>query len=162
VDLRYRGVVRGYLTPTRKVWEEGVLPPWIWGDALAGGVVGLRGDGGAEITGMQRFVTGPAAARLDAMTNSDALTAIQRALEEIRPACRGALVPQSLLSWGADPFAGGAYACWQPGQISGFANALAEPAGRLFFAGEHTARAARGVEGALESGERAAREILAA
>lgn len=160
--LNYNRVVRAYFTPTRKFWEEDGLPPSIWSDSLAGRVFALRGNGGTEITGIQSFVTGPAADRLDTMTNADALTVIQRALEEIRPSCRGALVPQSLISWGADPFAGGAYACWQPGQISGFANALAKPAGRLLFAGEHTARAARGVEGALESGERAAREILAA
>ena len=57
-------------------------------------------------------------------------------------------------------FAGGAYACWEPGQITRFANEVAKPHGRLFFAGEHTAAVARGMEGAMESGERAALEVM--
>ena len=40
------------------------------------------------------------------------------------------------------------------------ATLLANAAGRLHFCGEHTARANRGMEGAMESGERAAIEAL--
>ncbi len=43
-----------------------------------------------------------------------------------------------------------------------FPAALAAPHGRIHFAGEHTARIARGMEGAMESGERAALEAIAA
>ena len=39
---------------------------------------------------------------------------------------------------------------------------MCSPAGRLFFAGEHTAEAYRGMEAAMESGERAALEIMRA
>lgn len=66
--------------------------------------------------------------------------------------------------WHTDPFARGAYAY----PIVGGANApqrWARPLGStLFFAGEHTAAGASAgtVEGALQSGERAAREVLAA
>ena len=37
-----------------------------------------------------------------------------------------------------------------------------EPEGRLHFCGEHTALSNRGMEGAMESGERAALEVLSA
>ncbi|MSQ86237.1 MAG: hypothetical protein EXR10_05220 [Alphaproteobacteria bacterium] len=53
----------------------------------------------------------------------------------------------------------GAYAYWKPGQITRFAKELGKPRGRMFFAGEHTAVTNRGMEGAMESGERAALEI---
>jgi monoamine oxidase len=46
------------------------------------------------------------------------------------------------------------------GPISAPANEMAKPAGRLHFCGEHTATGARGLEGALESAERVALEIL--
>lgn len=36
---------------------------------------------------------------------------------------------------------------------------MAEPHGRMHFCGEHTARANRGMEGALESAERVALEV---
>ncbi len=38
---------------------------------------------------------------------------------------------------------------------------VAQPAGHVHFAGEHTAILHSGLEGAMESGERAAREVLA-
>ena len=38
--------------------------------------------------------------------------------------------------------------------------AIAVPHKRLFFAGEHTAIGSRGMEGALESGERASLEVM--
>jgi len=38
--------------------------------------------------------------------------------------------------------------------------ALKEPAGLIHFCGEHTALSNRGMEGAMESGERAALELL--
>jgi monoamine oxidase len=44
--------------------------------------------------------------------------------------------------------------------VSDFGLAMAAPAGRIHFAGEHTAKLSTGMEGACESGERAAIEIL--
>jgi monoamine oxidase len=49
---------------------------------------------------------------------------------------------------------------WRPGQAATAHAALRAPAGRLFFAGEHTAESYRGMEGAMESGERAALEVM--
>ena len=160
--LNYNRVVRAYFVPTRPFWEADGLPPSIWSDSLAGRAFALRGNGDETITMIQCFITGPAALQLDAMSADAALAAVQSDLEQIRPACKGALQPARLVSWGKDRWAGGAYACWQPGQIRTFANALEAPAGRLQFAGEHTARFSRGIEGALESGERAAAAIITA
>jgi monoamine oxidase len=95
------------------------------------------------------------------MPQAEALALVQAEIERIRPAARGALRPAAYVSWGRDPYAGGAYACWAPGQIAGFADALSQPHGRLIFAGEHTAVRARGIEGALESADRAVRELMA-
>lgn len=65
--------------------------------------------------------------------------------------------------WGADPFARGAYSYVLVGG-SGAREKLSKPiASTLFFAGEATSPDASGtVSGALESGERAARDALAA
>jgi monoamine oxidase len=65
--------------------------------------------------------------------------------------------------WSADPFARGAYS-WVLVGGAGARRELARPLrDTLFFAGEATDEAhAATVEGALRSGERAAREVLAA
>ena len=76
------------------------------------------------------------------------------------PSARGALRLAQRVCWHQDPLAGGSWANWAPGQISRFAQAIVQPHGRLHFAGEHTGFTIRGMEAAMESGERAATEIL--
>jgi monoamine oxidase len=44
--------------------------------------------------------------------------------------------------------------------VAEFAAVMAQPHGRMFFCGEHTAIAARGMEAALESAERVSLEVL--
>jgi monoamine oxidase len=64
--------------------------------------------------------------------------------------------------WPSAPFAQGSYTCYKPGQYSTLSEAVATPVGNLFFAGEHTSGEFNGyMEGAAESGERAAAEVLA-
>jgi monoamine oxidase len=64
------------------------------------------------------------------------------------------------ISWERHPWTLGHMAYRAPGQIRAFGTVLAEPHGRIHFAGEHTALLTSGMEGAMESGERAALEIL--
>ncbi len=61
--------------------------------------------------------------------------------------------------WQADPFAGGAYTVFLPGQQRRLHHDICMPQGRMHFAGEHTAMH-RWVEGAVESGLRAASEVV--
>jgi monoamine oxidase len=48
-----------------------------------------------------------------------------------------------------------------PGQVQGLLGALRQAHGRVHFAGEHTSAMRATMEGALRSGARAAREIIA-
>jgi monoamine oxidase len=65
------------------------------------------------------------------------------------------------VSWENDPLAGGGYAYVDPGFDAAWLPLLSRRAGRLVFAGEHTSEEHAGyMEGAVESGMRAAREIL--
>jgi monoamine oxidase len=65
--------------------------------------------------------------------------------------------------WQSDPFARGGYAFFDPTFDPSLREWLARPAGRLFFAGEHTSQRWQGyMNGAVESGRRAALEIAAA
>lgn len=65
-------------------------------------------------------------------------------------------------AWHRDRWAGGSYAAFGPGQVTSFWGLLQRPAGRIVFAGEHTSTRAQGyMEGAVESGERAARQVAA-
>jgi monoamine oxidase len=61
--------------------------------------------------------------------------------------------------WHDDEFAGGAFALFDPGQQTQLHRHIIEPEGRIHFAGEHASLAHAWIQGAIESGLRAAIEI---
>jgi monoamine oxidase len=65
-------------------------------------------------------------------------------------------------SWLHDEYTRGAFALFQPGQQTEFMPYIAAPEGRVHFAGEHTTLKHAWIEGAIESGVRAAREVAEA
>ncbi|MCB0189062.1 MAG: FAD-dependent oxidoreductase, partial [Caldilineaceae bacterium] len=110
------------------------------------------------------YVTAKRAAQIDAMSEAAAL---KLGLDELagllgRRDLHEACVAATRIRWAADPFALGGYAYIPPGAAAA-RPILAQPEGdRLFFAGEATAYDTnpQTVHGAIESGWRAAREIL--
>ena len=64
--------------------------------------------------------------------------------------------------WPSHPWSLGSYACLRPGDWTGLRGAMGESVGGLHFAGEHCALDTQGfMEGGCESGETAARAVLA-
>jgi len=98
---------------------------------------------------------------LDQIGEEVASAGVIKAIEELRPAAKGQLEAIHVHSWELDEFAGGAdFLSWRPGEIAEFHGPLWAPHGRVHFCGEHTAELNRGMEGAMESGERVAAEVL--
>lgn len=64
-------------------------------------------------------------------------------------------------SWTSSGRYGGAYAVYEPGQVTRYWEVLRQPVGRLQLAGEHVATCTGYMEGAVESGRAAAERILA-
>ncbi len=151
-----------HMIAKRPFWEDDGMAAAMFTDGPAGGILAERnGDDPADITSLTAWVRGIEAARLDRLPPGEAAKAVVRTIEEIRPAAKGQLEVLGYKSWYLDPFAAGDWAYWQPGQITRFANAMTQPHGKTHFCGEHTAVSNRGMEGAMESGERVALEILA-
>lgn len=65
-------------------------------------------------------------------------------------------------AWHHDPHAGGAFAMFEPGQQTLLHEAIIRSEGRLHFAGEHASLAHAWIQGAIESGLRAALEVHSA
>jgi len=61
--------------------------------------------------------------------------------------------------WHDDEFAGGAFALFDPGQQTLLYDAITATEGRVHFAGEHASLAHAWIQGAIESGLRAAAEV---
>ena len=84
-------------------------------------------------------------------------------LLELRSQLESLLEGVQFVDWSEDPFARGAYAYDLAGAPSDLLQQLAAPEqDTLFFAGEATSLTGRGgtVDGAIETGTRAARELL--
>lgn len=162
-ELDYTRVTQLYYRPTRKFWEDDGLPPSMWTDGKAARFLALRNDPDSDdITSFVVYANDRIALGLDRLGAEAANAQTLSHLKKIRPSTDGALEFVKFLSWQNDPFAGGAYAAWKPGQATAFGRDMAAPAGRVHFAGAHTSIVTRGMEAAMESGERAAFEAAEA
>jgi len=87
----------------------------------------------------------------------DALADLERAYPGISAAWNGKVIRNA---WDRHPWTRGSYSLLKPGQYVGFHGAEWEPEAGLHFAGEHTSDASSGyMNGAVETGQRAAREV---
>jgi monoamine oxidase len=161
--LPYQSIANIFLTVRSPFWEIDKLSPSMWTDGVAGTVIAQRfGKTDDEVTGLLVEARGELANYWDRLGPDQAMRRVIGTIEVIRPAAKGQLGGAAYFSWGAEPFSAGDWAYFAPGQITAFANQMSLPAGRVHFCGEHTATANRGLEGALESSERVAVEVLGA
>ena len=161
-SLPSQSMTQVYFAHKSEFWEADGFAPSVFTDTSAGMFSAIRnGSDPREVTGFSAWVMGRNAARLDALSPEAAGARVMGEIEAVRPAARGQLQFIGKQSWGADPFARGAWAYFRPGQITRFAATMGASHGRVRFCGEHLAEANRGMEGAMESGERAAMGIIA-
>ena len=150
-----------FMVPKRRYWEDDGRPPTMWTDARCGTVFAQRfADDPDEVTAIVANPRGIAADYLDRLPPAEAARIVVAEIERMRPAARGALEVAAMHSWANDPFSRGDWAVYGPGQVNAFGRSIGDAEGRLHFCGEHTSRANRGMEGALESGERVALEVI--
>ena len=156
--LPYGTCWHAFLSVKGKFWEADSMPAGMWSDGLVGRVSAMRNE--QDVIGLYAFLTGKHAMRLSRMSLEAGGAAYVAELAKQRPSTKGQVKVERAWSWVNDPYAGGMYAYWRPGMIAKFKDSMAKPAGKIHFAGEHTSDSTRGLEGALESGERAAYEML--
>ena len=155
----YHKVVQLHCIVETPFWENtGWGGSW-WTDSLLGRIF-TRPIPGTNRYNMTVWINGDDCDELNAMDEAACTDTITRALWKLMPEAREVTSVGQLVRWSNDPHAGGVWALWRPGQAATAHAALRAPAGRVFFAGEHTAESYRGMEGAMESGERAALEVM--
>ena len=159
--LPYQTITLMFFTADRPFWEADGRSPSMWTDGPAGSVLAQYfGRDENEVTGFVVHGRGQLGMMWDRLGKTEAMRLVQSEIERIRPAARGRLRPVTMHSWALDRFNAGDWAVFQPGTVAPFMSAMANVHRRLHFCGEHTAFGSRGMEGAMESGERAAIEVL--
>jgi monoamine oxidase len=159
-QLPYTSITRVYLEFRRKAaWTTDNLYitaatdlpiKWVFEHTL--NQPGLRGILEAQAAGAE-------GRRLTRMSDGDRILFALSQLEQIFPGIREDFEHGASKSWDDDPWARGAFAYFRPGQMLSLLPHIARPEGRVHFAGEHTSPWSGWMQGALESGLRAAREI---
>jgi monoamine oxidase len=160
--LKYGRATRTLLQFDRRFWR-GVGRPRAFGSALPMGAVW---DGNEEQRGRPGILSllagGGASDATQKISAKNGPRGLVDSLEWLG-ARDAALVASRQIVWEQDPFARGGYAFFDPSFDPGLRTWLARPCGRLFFAGEHTSLRWQGyMNGAIESGRRAAFEVAAA
>ena len=109
---------------------------------------------------MTQFLTGNAARRAAAMSDRTRVAAFQQQLDAVYPEGRRLRTGHAVTTaWVNEPFTGGGYAVFKPGQMRAFWPAIRAGADRIHFAGEHTESLAGYMESAVRSGHRVAAKI---
>lgn len=160
--LEHTPVTRVYLQTRRRFWEAFGRGGGASTD-LPIQTVSEQPFAQSVLTGprgiLESHMKGEQAARIAALDPEAQLAFLIENLEKVQPGIRQYVEGGTSYSWGDDPWAGGGYAWWKPGQLTEWMPELAKAEGRVHFAGDQTSALARTVEGALLSGVRAAREV---
>jgi monoamine oxidase len=161
-QLEYGRATKTLLQFARPFWRR-TGQPRAFGSAEAFGAAWDASEDQRGRTGILALLAGGTASDLtQAITDQHGPHGLARELAWLG-ADPADLVRSHQTVWEADPWSRGGYAFFGPAFNPEWRSWLARPAGRLFFAGEHTSIRWQGyMNGAVESGRRAAAEIEAA
>ena len=105
------------------------------------------------------YTGGQNAIDMAAMSESDRRSFVLNRMSALFSGLNGKLIAETSQIWQNDPFQLGAFTYFQPGQLTTMLPAAQQPEGLIHFAGEHTSAWHGWMNGALESGNRAAAEV---
>ena len=106
------------------------------------------------------YTGGDNATKLSALSDKERIQLAVREIEKIAPGSSDLIEKTATVAWPNEPYTRGAYMALAPGEVTAHWKTLQEPSGRLFFAGEHATPIQGYMEGAVESGQRVAREMM--
>jgi monoamine oxidase len=154
----YHSATRIYLQCRARYWmKEGLSgfadtdhPMEVWDTTY-----GQQGDRGI----LMAFLQGPRAHELGRFSRDRQLQFGLNAVEKVYPGLRKNYERGFVKVWDRDPWARGAVAYLRPGEVASLEPHIASPEGRIHFAGEHASSLRGWMQGAFESGRRAASEV---
>lgn len=159
-QIDYGLSVQAHFMVKEPFWEKDGMEPNMWTDGplerFAVRTKRNKTDPDAAVV----FINGPESLKFRLMTDDQVFDYVEKKLAELRPSTKGMLERLIIQSCERDIHGAGDWVYWQPGQVTKFGNHMRKAHGNIHFCGEHTAIMERGMEGAFESGERAAMEII--
>ncbi|MFL6215522.1 MAG: flavin monoamine oxidase family protein [Blastocatellia bacterium] len=160
-DLKMTPVTRTFQQFKRRVWEQ---------DSLSGyGITDLPIQNTYSPTMTQTgasgilvsYTGGQRALDMGAMSERDRQSFVLRQMGNLFNNLDAQYASGTSVIWHEDRYAGGGFAYFEPGQMTTLLPLAQRREGRIHFAGEHTSAWHGWMNGALESGNRAAAEVNA-
>lgn len=118
----------------------------------------LRQEGKFDI--VTAYTGADAGSAFSEMTDEARIKATIEQIDQICPGSAQYVETAQTIAWRNEPYTIGSYAAFGPREVLAFWDLLRRPVGNLYFAGEHVASHQGYMEGAVESGQRVAREII--
>jgi monoamine oxidase len=158
-QLPYTSVARIYLQTRKRFWLDEGLSSSATTDLsnmmVFNGAVNQQGTRGI----LESYLAGPQARQVTAMREPERVSSVLGLVEKVHPQVRQHFEVGASKCWDEDEWSRGAYAWYKPGQMSSLLPHVARPEGRIHFAGEHASSLFGWMQGAFESGNRAAQEV---
>jgi monoamine oxidase len=161
-QLPYLSVSKIFLQSKRRFWTEEGLSGFATTDLPIGQVWDMTYSQPGTRGILQAYPASLHSRRVRAMPENERLDFALKQVEMIYPGIKDQFEGGVTKCWDEDEWARGASACYKPGQFGSLLPHVAQPERRIHFAGEHTSVWVDGwMQGALESGNRVAREVNA-
>lgn len=157
-ELRYDSVTRVILQCRSRFWEKDGCNGFGASD-LPQEIFHMTYDQPGTRGLLAAYMLTGVGQRAAAMDPESRIAFVAQEMEKVHPGLLDNLEGSFTKVWPADPWAGGAGSQPSPGQITTFCVGLEQPEGRVHFAGEHISAWPYWMQGALQSGLRAAKEV---
>lgn len=158
-ELRVTSVTRTFVQTSDRPWQQMGLP----GTASTDLPIMYVNDQSISQPGpagiLESYSAGPRARAWAAMPLEARCAETVAQLDQVYPGVAKAVVATASKCWDQDEWARGDYCYFEPGEMRRLLPAIARAEGRLHFAGEHTSCMPGWMQGAFESGHRAAGEV---
>jgi monoamine oxidase len=159
-QVEYHKITQAHLLTDTPYWQAAGEPASWWTNGSLGRIFTSDQPNSSGSYNITVWINGDGCDRFDAMGEEEAGAEILSQFQQQLPSSAGHVRLGGLVRWAVDPLNEGVWAVWRPGQISTLPKLLSQPHDRIFFAGEHTAVSNSGMEGAMESADRAVLEAL--
>ncbi len=158
-SLQYTSVVRQYVQTRSRPWNRVNRS----GIAIADVPVMYLNDQSITQPGrrgiIESYSAGPHARGWAAMSERHRRQELASQMDLLYPGLSRSITAHAMVNWDAEPWARGAYCSFEPGMLRLQLPLMQRPAGRLYFAGDHTSSLPGWIQGAIESGHYAAEQV---
>jgi len=158
-DLQYTSVARIYLQCRERFWAKDGVSGGATTDLPVRGIQHATASQPGPRGILQTYTAGLPARAITAMKPDERISSALEQIEKVFPGLRDYFEGGTSKCWDEDPWARGDYAWFRPGEVVNLWPHVATPEGRVHFCGEHASAWPGWMQGALDSGRRAAAEI---